>query len=216
MIDIFKIILQHELKINLQSKGRIIANILYFLIFLSIFQILIQNLDKNNDSQLFVISVILAIFLSVICINNGLLEQDNRDGTLEQMLIHCPNLEIYFFAKCFANWLLSCVIIIICACLFSQIINTEILEFWKLFLILSLSSLALNFLLAFCGAISILGNLSSIILVLAMPLALPILILATITMVDFAENILILLALTIFTISTSTLAGAKIIRISNN
>ena len=51
-MEVFKIIFFHELKILFKSRGRAIANILYFVIFLALFQILTQNFEKNLQSQL--------------------------------------------------------------------------------------------------------------------------------------------------------------------
>ncbi len=80
-MEIFKIIFFHELKILFKSRGKAIANVLYFFIFLAIFQILTQNFEKNLHSQLFVIGTIIALLTSIITINNDFLEKDFRDGS---------------------------------------------------------------------------------------------------------------------------------------
>jgi len=181
-MEVFKIIFFHELKILFKLRGRIIANILYFFIFLAIFQILTQNFDQNLHSQFFIIGTIIALLTSIIAVNNDFLEKDFRDGALEQIIIDCQNLEIFVIAKCLANWLLS-----------------------------------LNFLLALCGSLSMLGGFASMIAVIAIPLALPILIITSATISENYElNIKILLALTILIIAISSFACAKIIKIANN
>jgi len=215
MTILFKILFYHQLRINLTSKGRIIANILYFIVFFSIFQILTQNLAKNQSHELLVISTILSILLAIICINNDFLGDDYRDGSLEQAIIFCPNLEIYFSAKCLANWLSSCLPIIASACLIYQIEEFSIGNLGQLFLILVLGSLALSFLLALCEILTTTGILSSIIFILALPLALPILIIMALCFSNFENNITILSALTILIISISSVAGAKLIKIIN-
>ena len=216
-MEIFKIIFFNELKILFKSRGRIIANILYFFIFLAIFQILTQNFDKNLHSQFFIIGTIIALLTSIIAINNDFLEKDFRDGSLEQIIIDCQNLEIFVIAKCLANWFLSSFFIALFASIILKISDFETLNFWQFFLILILNSLSLNFLLALCGSLSMLGGFASMIAVIAIPLALPILIITSATISENYElNIKILMALTAFTIAITSFACAKIIKIANN
>ena len=216
-MEIFKIIFFHELKILFKSRGKAIANVLYFFIFLAIFQILTQNFEKNLHSQLFVIGTIIALLTSIITINNDFLEKDFRDGSLEQIIIDCQNLEIFVIAKCLANWLSSSFLITLLASIILKISGFEILNFWQFFLVLILNSLSLSFLLAFCGSLSMLGGFTSMISIIAIPLALPILIITSATINEnFELNIKILMALTAFTISITSFACAKIIKIANN
>ncbi len=217
IMEVFKIIFFHELKILFKSRGRIIANILYFFIFLAIFQILTQNFDQNLHSQFFIIGTIIALLTSIIAVNNDFLEKDFRDGSLEQIIIDCQNLEIFVIAKCLANWLSSSFFIALLASIILKISNFEILNFWQFFLVLILNSLSLNFLLALCGSLSMLGGFASMITIIAIPLALPILIITSTTMNEnFELNIKILMALTAFTIAITSFACAKIIKIANN
>lgn len=217
IMEVFKIIFFHELKILFKSRGRIFANILYFFIFSAIFQILSQNFDQNSHSQLFIINTVIALLTSIIAVNNDFLEKDFRDGALEQIIIDCQNLEIFVIAKCLANWLSSSFFIALLASIILKISNFEILNFWQFFLVLILNSLSLNFLLALCGSLSMLGGLSSMISIVAIPLSLPILIITSATISEnYALNIKILLALTILIIAISSFACAKIIKISNN
>jgi heme exporter protein CcmB len=217
IMEVFKIILFYELKILFKLRGRIIANILYFFIFLAIFQILTQNFDQNLHSQFFIIGTIITLLTSIIAVNNDFLEKDFRDGSLEQIIIDCQNLEIFVIAKCLANWLSSSFFIALLASIILKISNFEILNFWQFFLVLILNSLSLNFLLALCGSLSMLGGFASMIAVIAIPLALPILIITSATISENYElNIKILLALTILIIAVSSFACTKIIKIANN
>lgn len=216
-MEVFKIIFFYELKMLFKFRGRIFANILYFFIFLAIFQILTQNFDQNLHSQFFIIGTIIALLTSIIAVNNDFLEKDFRDGSLEQIIIDCQNLEIFVIAKCLANWLSSSFLIALLASIILKISNFEILNFWQFFLVLILNSLSLNFLLALCGSLSMLGGFASMIAVIAIPLALPILIITSATISENYElNIKILLALTILIIAISSFACAKIIKIANN
>ena len=217
IMEVFKIIFFHELKILFKSRSRIFANILYFFIFSAIFQILSQNFDQNLHSQLFIINTIIALLTSIIAVNNDFLEKDFRDGSLEQIIIDCQNLEIFVIAKCLANWLSSSFFIALLASIILKFSNFEILNFWQFFLVLILNSLSLNFLLALCGSLSMLGGLSSMISIVSIPLSLPILIITSATISEnYALNIKILLALTILIIAISSFACAKIIKIANN
>ena len=217
IMEVFKIIFFHELKILFKSRSRIFANILYFFIFSAIFQILSQNFDQNLHSQLFIINTIIALLTSIIAVNNDFLEKDFRDGSLEQIIIDCQNLEVFVIAKCLANWLASGFFIALLASIILKFSNFEILNFWQFFLVLILNSLSLNFLLALCGSLSMLGGLSSMISIVAIPLSLPILIITSATISEnYALNIKILLALTILIIAISSFACAKIIKIANN
>ena len=216
-MEVFKIIFFHELKMLLKSRGRIFANILYFFIFSAIFQILSQNFEQSSHSRLFIINTVIALLTAIIAVNNDFLEKDFRDGSLEQIIIDCQNLEIFVIAKCLANWLSSSFFIALLASIILKISNFEILNFWQFFLALILSSLSLNFLLALCGSLSMLGGLSSMISIVAIPLSLPILIITSATISEnYALNIKILLALTILIIAISSFACAKIIKIANN
>jgi heme exporter protein CcmB len=216
-MEVFKIIFFHELKMLFKSRGRIFANILYFFIFSAIFQILSKNFDQNSHSQLFIINIVIALLTSIIAVNNDFLEKDFRDGSLEQIIIDCQNLEIFVIAKCLANWLSSSFFIALLASIILKVSNFEILNFWQFFLVLILSSLSLNFLLALCGSLSMLGGLSSMISIVAIPLSLPILIITSATISEnYSLNIKILLALTILIIAISSFACAKIIKIANN
>ncbi|MBM3590440.1 MAG: hypothetical protein FJX30_03585 [Alphaproteobacteria bacterium] len=213
---LFKIFFTNELNLILKSKGRVLANILYFLIILSIFQILTQNFDHNIQPSLFIIISIIALLCSIITLNHDFLEKDFRDGTLEQIIIHCQNLEIFVLAKCLANWLISCSFIIFIASVFSQIIEANILNFWHIFIALNLSSLSLFFLFALCGSLSMVGGFASMMSVVALPIAMPILIISTASVLDeFYINIKILMALTTLIICISTLGCSKIIKIAN-
>ncbi len=217
IMTIFKIIFFHELKLLFKSRGRSFANILYFFIFLAIFQILTQNFDQNLHSQFFIIGTIIALLTSIISINNDFLEKDFRDGALEQIMINCQNLEIFVIAKCLANWLSSSFLTILLATIILKFGDLEILNFWQFFLVLVLNSLSLNFLLALCGSLSMLGGFASMIAIIAIPLALPILIITSATISEnYYLNIKILTALTVFTIAISSFACAKIIKIANN
>lgn len=214
---LFKIFFYHEISYIFRSKGRIFSNIFYFLIILSIFQILTQNFDKNIQPNLLIIVSMIALICSITTINHELFEKDFRDGTLEQIIIHCQNIEIFVIAKFIAHWLSTCLAIIVIASLYSQLISTNMLNFWHIFGTLILTSLSLFFLFAFCGSLSMVGGVASMASVIALPLALPILIISSASILDdFYSNIKILFGLTLFITTMASFGCGKIIRIANN
>jgi heme exporter protein B len=211
----FKIFFQQEILQISKRKSYHFANIFSFIILLSLFQIFTNNIEQNLSANLFITFCNFALLSSILLINQFFLSQDFHDGTLEQIIIKCQNLEIMIVAKCLANWLFSCVPIIIFASIFSQILYGEILIFWQLFLILAIASLTMFFLFALCGCLNILGQISAIIYVIALPLSLPILIITNLAITEnFLINLKILLALVFFIVPLASFSMAKIIKIS--
>ncbi len=200
-MQIFFIILQQELRINFRHLEKILANFLFFVIFISSFFLLQQN-EMNQAT-----SVSAAIWISLLsCLifsSAEFLKKDFDDGTIEQILLSCENFEIFIFAKMLANWLVCCLPILL-AILF---VKSE-----SDFLILIFAaSLAINFICCFCGSLSILGNSAPIIAVIALPLIIPILLLSY---GDFFVSLKLLSGLCIFLGAILTFATAKIVKIA--
>ena len=213
----FKIFFHQEILQISKRKSYHFANIFSFIILLSLFQILTAHFAHDLSANLFIIFCNFAILSAILLINHVFLFEDFIDGTLEQIIIKCRNLEIMVLAKCLANWLCSCVPIIIIAGFFAKILYNEIFKLWQFSLLLACGSLSLFFLLALCGSLSMLRGSSSIISIIALPLTLPILIILNVAMnEDFWTNIKILLAITFFIIPICCLGIAKIIKIAND
>lgn len=213
-MNILKIFFQFEFLQLAKVKQKIFSNILYFFIFLSIVQILTQNFPSDLKFNISILAVFIAILSSLISINQNVFDEDFRDGTLEQILIHCQNLEIYIMAKLLTNWVSSVLIINILATVFIKMNFAIDLSWLKLLSIFLIQSLALNFLLGWSSALCLEKNLSVIASIVAVPLTLPIFILSSVAIIEnFNNNILLLLALASLTTIISILACAKIINI---
>lgn len=213
-MSLLKVFFQFEFLQLSKVKHKIIGNILYFIIFLSIIQILTQNFPNELKLNICVLAVFIAILCSIITINQNVFDEDFRDGTLEQIIIHCQNLEIYVAAKLFTNWLSSVLLINILATVFIKINFVINLSWFELFGVFLVQSLALNFLLGWSAVLSLETNLYSIASIVAVPLTLPIFILSSIAIIEnFNNNFLLLLALAILVVIISILACTKIINI---
>ncbi len=199
-MQIFLIIFLQELKLNFRHFEKILANLLFFLIFFSVFSLISQNQqDQGLSGEIFIwFSLISALIFS----NCNFLKQDFDDGSLEQIFLSVENFEIAIFAKMLASWLCNCAAILLAIFL----IKFDA----KFFAIALLASLAINFICCFCGALSLSGNNSAMIAVIILPLIIPILL---ISQGDFYFAIKLLSALTIFSAAISSFATAKIVKI---
>ncbi|OFW80967.1 MAG: hypothetical protein A2887_01640 [Alphaproteobacteria bacterium RIFCSPLOWO2_01_FULL_40_26] len=195
------IILQQELKLGFRHFGRILANFLFFLIFISSFSLLAQT--KENQAFGSSIAIWIALLSCLIFSSAEFLKKDFDDGSIEQAMLSCENFEIFILAKILANWLILC---------FPLLIATSFLKPESEFLILVfLASLAINFICCFCGCLSILSNSAPLIATIALPLIIPILL---ISCGDFWISFKLLFGLAVFLGLVLTFATAKIVRIA--
>jgi heme exporter protein CcmB len=112
-MTLFRIFLQQELLILFKNKAQIYANIIYFLIFFSVFQIISQNFSQDIQNKLLILNITLNILFAIINICQNIFIKDHEDGTLEQYIIHINNIEIFILAKIIANWIASCLLIVL-------------------------------------------------------------------------------------------------------
>jgi heme exporter protein B len=200
-MQIFLITIFQELLINFRQMEKILANFLFFLIFISLYFLL----SSGQENQGFETSA--AIWISLLsCLifsTAEFLKKDFEDGTIEQVLLSCENLEIFILAKIVANWFVSC----FAALILSYFIKPES----EFLILIFLGSLAINFICCFCGSLSVLGNSAPMIAVIAIPLVIPILL---ISCGDFFLGLKILCGLNVFLILSLTFATTKIIKIA--
>jgi len=215
-VAVFWIIFQHEILLSLRNLGKILANFLFFLISVAIFFLISQNQESQGSTSFYSITIIWFSLLSCLIFSaTEFLKKDFDDGTIEQVLLSCENFEIFTLAKMLANWLTNCFPILIT--IFPLAALTGFGQDFALhFLILIfLSSLAINFICTFCGSLSVLGNAAPIIAVIALPLIIPILLIAYSGLFgDFFASFKILLGLSIFLGCVAVFASAKIVRIA--
>ena len=215
-MEIFNIILLNEIKQSFKNKIFYLINFLYFVIFLSIIQILSIKINSSNLIDITLISVTLSLLISILANSNDFLRKDFVDGTLEQLLIRYNNPELIFVAKIFANWIQSSLVISIfstCYIYFNNILNLNFFILLILFLILSFG---LTCLIGFSALVSIENNIALVGIIIALPLSIPLILIFQACLKDnFQTNILTLLAMNFLTVVTTSIAGGKIIRIIN-
>src|SRR5690606_21973920 len=94
------------------------------------------------------------------------LKEDYEDGVLEQMLIKFSNFEIFILAKIISNWLIFCLPILMMIFIFSLLFGIETHFVKKLFLLLSIASLAIIFITSFSGCLNLLSGKTSLIAII--------------------------------------------------
>jgi len=215
-MSVFWIIFCQEILLSSRNLAKIFANFLFFLVSVAIFFILAQN-QQNQDSTVFYsITIIWFSLLSCLIFSTTeFLKKDFDDGTIEQNISSIDNFEIYIFAKMVANWLICSVPILISIFPLSVLIGLDQGLTTNLLIAAFLATLAINFICTFCGSLSILGNSAPIIGVIALPLIIPILLLAVGSLDNEASvGFKILAGLVVFIGSISVFATAKIVKIA--
>jgi heme exporter protein CcmB len=215
-MGIFWVILRQEILLSFRNLNRVLFAPLFFLVSISVFLLLSQGQDSLAFSHL--ISAIWFILLSCMIFSSAeFLKKDFEDGSLEQLLIYCENCEIFILAKMLGNWLCSILPSLMVILLFLLLgdFSSEVVS--KFMILLFLSTLAINFICAFCGSLSILGNSAPIIAIIAYPLAIPTILVSCGGLLvgqNFADIVKTLLGITFFSGSLAVLATAKIAKIS--
>lgn len=215
-MQVFFIIFCHELLISSRNLGRIFANFLFFLISVAIFLLLAQGQETQGSTTFYSITIIWFSLLSVLIFSaTDFLKKDFEDGSIEQILNSCDNFEVFICAKMLANWLVNSLPIIITILPIGYLINLDSSQSYNLFLLAFLASLVINFICSFCGSLSILGNSAPMIAVIALPLIVPVILLACGGFsADFAASAKILFGMCFFIGAISVFAAAKIVKIA--
>lgn len=207
----FLLILTHELK----NPTLFLQNILFFVISCTIFLLISQN--QPNQAQIFLNITAISLIFSLIFVNSNFLAREFANGTVEQMLILCENFEIYIIAKTLANWLIYALPIAISAFLLIKI-TAQPLNPLKTAILLAISSISINFIAAFCATFNLNAKKTAILAIFAMPLIVPILLIALTGLLDeekFISSLQILIALALFFSVILSFLSAKIVRISS-
>ncbi len=220
----FLTIFNHQLKIFYCHPKNFLSNILFFICFVIIFLIVLNPLyssiqspiHENNNSN---IQLVVASFLSIVCClissTQDFLREDFSDGTLEQMVINCENIESFIIAKMLANWFNNCFVAVTFSALIGIILNCESNFLWHFFIIFLLTSILINNICSLCGSIAILGGSTALIAFTALPLILPTILFGCLGVYEnFILNFKILLALNIFLNPLLFIASGKIVKIA--
>lgn len=224
-MTIFFILLQQNLLRAGKNLGRSLQNILFFLISCAIFFMLAQTQPDQASaaSQQFLICNIIwfSLLFSLIFANGDFLAEDYRDGTVEQMIIFCPNLEVFILSKIIASFLVFC-LPILCAIPFIMVaMGVESGFIWHFLILIALASFAINFVCAFCGSLNIAGNQAPLLAILALPLIIPILLIGCGGSIgaglegsdNFYFSLKLLCGICVFVGSTLLVATTKIVKI---
>lgn len=215
-MEIFFTILKHELLLSKKNYSIILANFLFFIISLIIFFMMAQGFDFKGVGLEYISAVIWILLISCLIFSSlEFLKKDFEDGTIEQMLIICSNFEVFTFARMLANWLIYALPILLAmplVALFAPFNDDLMINFLILAL---LASLAINFICTFCGSLSLLENSGSMISIIALPLIIPILLIANggIDPENFYFSCKILFGLSILLGAMTSVASAKVIKI---
>jgi heme exporter protein CcmB len=215
-MTIFFIILQQELLLSFRHLGKILANFLFFLISVAIFALLAQNQENQTSATFHLISIIWFSLLSCLIFSaTEFLKKDFDDGTIEQILSRVENFEIFVLAKMLGNWLNCCLPILVFIFPLAAAIGLDQVTSANFFILIFLASLVINFISTFCGSLSILGNSAPLIATIALPLIIPILLIAYSGLVAEPQtSFKILLGFCVFIGSITVFATAKIIKIA--
>ena len=213
---VFFIVLRHELLLSFRNFGKILANFLFFLISLAIFSLIDPSQQNQGVTSYNTIAIIwFSLLFCLIFSATDFLKKDFEDGSIEQALIDCDNFEIFILAKMLANWLVSATPILISAPLILLATDANQASVTNFIILIFLASLVINFLCTFCGSLSTLGNSAPMIAVIALPLIIPVLLIAySGALYDFWASLKILSGLCIFSGAVAFFATAKIVRIA--
>jgi len=209
----FFTIIAYEIN-NLWFKSQqFMVNLLFFIVFLVIFQFLHQATNINQQN-LFLLATILASLLVILCFFQNFCHTDISDGTIEQMLLLFGNFEKFILAKILASWLGVVFPMIIGTFCLAILQNFNLLNIAKILAIIAISTLTISFIAAMSGVLA--NNFRSLgyMAIIALPLILPILLLSYLAFNDnFWQNYQVLLAISCFILTTTTFATTKIVKL---
>ena len=209
----FFTIIAYEIN-NLWFKSQqFMVSLLFFVVFLVIFQFLHQA-TSINQQNLFLLAVILSSLLVILGFFQNFCHTDIFDGTIEQMLLLFGNFEKFILAKILASWRGVAFPMIIGAGFLAMLQNFSLLNIAKILAIITISTLTISFISAMSGALA--NNFRSLgyMAIIALPLILPILLLSYLAFSDdFWQNYQVLLAISCFILTTTTFATTKIVKL---
>ncbi|NBR95273.1 MAG: hypothetical protein EBT55_03070 [Proteobacteria bacterium] len=199
---------------NLWFKSQqFIVSLLFFVVFLVIFQFLHQATTVNQQS-LFLLATILSSLLVILGFFQHFCKDDISDGTIEQMLMLFANFEKFVLAKILASWLGVVLPIIVGAVFLAILQNFNLLSIVKLVAIIAIATLTISFISAMSGVLTNHFQSLGYMAIIALPLILPILLLGYLAFHnDFWQNYQVLLAISCFISTTTTFATAKIVKL---
>lgn len=212
-MQLFLIIFYNQILISFRKPSKILANLIFFAIFVSFFAMVLSPDKSELNPNLMVTIILFSLLFSILIFSGDFLHQDYQDGTLEQIINACSNIEIFILAKMLCNWLESCIAIILIAILFFYL-NGFTNNFYPKLLLLLFITLNVNFICTFCASLVMINSSNLIISIIALPLILPILLIGHLAILEQEKLLPSIIALTIFSGGVSVIATAKIVKIA--
>lgn len=215
-MHIFWIIFHQELLLSSRNLAKIFANLLFFVISVTIFFLISQNQSFQGSQVLFSISIIWFSLLSCLIFSSAeFLKKDFEDGTIEQIITSIDNVEIFILARMLANWVICALPILLASFPIAITIGLDSSLIFNFVILIFLATLSINFICTFCGSLSTLGNSAPMMGIIAMPLIIPILLIAHGGMVyEVSTSYKILTGLCTFIGPILVFATAKIVTIA--
>jgi heme exporter protein CcmB len=169
------LIFKRELQLHWHNKIQILESLLFFFISITVAQLTTNQLDSST--------IFLIILFSIILSSDSLLYNDFKKGTLEQFLILGINVEAILMAKTLAQILVTAVpltvIIYIIECFNANDLALNGLAQSTFLLITSITLVCL-----FANALCISYNRNIFVTILVMPLIIPTIIFASLSLHD--------------------------------
>ena len=220
MFELFKIVLERDLKLYFRNKQELFNSVLFFLLVVILFPIGIGPQPEVLSAISFGVIWVAAIFASMFGIKYTFSE-DHRDGTLTQYLLLPHNLEVILLAKITANWAAYSLPVVIIAPVAALMFNIDFSAIAVL-LVTLLTATPIFALVGGIGAALSLGAKRGRVMLslLVTPLYIPVLIFGVNTTYIFVDdlpgeympNILILVGLLLFSIPLSAFATSQAVR----
>jgi len=187
ILNIFK----QEIILTFRNLNHLLNQVIFFFITISIFAISLANSNNDQTNQILAMSVIwFCLIFSILLHSNNFFKKDFDDGWLEQLLISGHNFSLIIAIKIFANWLISCLILIIAFPLAAVMLklNSDILI--NLIFISAIGSLLIKLIASLCAGLILSTNSNnSLLIILVLPLTIPIIIFANAAVSTLAPDL---------------------------
>lgn len=202
-------LLKQNLKNSHRNIAKAISNVAFFLLMLFSLLLFLQEAFQNTQYNQLVIrvSIWFSLLFSIFYQSSNFFKEDYIDGTIEQMIIICENLESYVLAKIISFWLDYCLPIVIVSLIIMNIFGFSLDQIAKNASLLIFSSISISAISCLCSSFNIISKRATLLAILAFPIAIPII------MISIVGSLQILAPMSIFLSIVCLFSVAKIIRI---
>jgi len=214
----FFAIIKRDMSISWRHGGDGLISIAFFIIALSLFPLGVGP-DEKILAKISTGIIWIVTLLSILLSLDKLFYSDYEDGSLEIMLTSPISTEILVIAKCIANWIVSCLPIILLSPLIASMLYLRASEIATLVITLSIATPLLTMIGAVGASLTIGTRLRSVLTaILILPLYTPVLIFGTSAVeahangIDSSSHIMILCALLLGMGPLLIIASAMILR----